>query len=516
MVSDYSYTLDARGRRTVRGQSGTAFASAHEDSFAYDYLGQLLAVANDTFSSTAYNPVYRFDGIGNRDGVIVDVSGSVNYVANGLNQYVTVGTVTPSYDADGNLSAYGAWTYTWDGENRLIGATNGTTTLGFEYDYQGRLVRRDDGSTETVYLYDGWNRIARFVNSSLVSTNLWGLDISGSLQGAGGVGGLLREGNLYPLYDANGNITQKLNSSGSTVMAVEYDPFGNVISGSLVGEYGFSTKPLDADLGWHYYGYRWYDAEAGRWPSRDPIEERGGPNLYALVGNDPVNAWDYLGLWKIARNGFEWAFALAESGDTIESLATHKDVGLNASEASKWFKTAKGEDADPSQIIEGCRYKIPNTIGVYTMGTSADAPLKDRVNSNYWGTVAVLKTEAQIQSQGFRDRGWKIVSVLDGSSRDSFTSIWELDGIHGIIMAGHGNDSGDFVYYINAWNPLIVRPSSVNPPYKLGLVVNISCGSIHTNWRDHVSPNGTYIGFSNYVFAWTWFLQWSAVSGPNN
>jgi RHS repeat-associated protein len=45
-----------------------------------------------------------------------------------------------------------------------------------------------------------------------------------------------------------------------------------------------------------YYGYRFYDPETGRWPSRDPIEERGGLNLYGFVGNDGVNWWDKLGL----------------------------------------------------------------------------------------------------------------------------------------------------------------------------------------------------------------------------
>ncbi len=44
------------------------------------------------------------------------------------------------------------------------------------------------------------------------------------------------------------------------------------------------------------YGYRYYDPETGRWPSRDSIEERGGVNLYGFVGNDGVNAWDLLGM----------------------------------------------------------------------------------------------------------------------------------------------------------------------------------------------------------------------------
>jgi hypothetical protein len=45
-----------------------------------------------------------------------------------------------------------------------------------------------------------------------------------------------------------------------------------------------------------YYAYRYYDPITGRWPSRDPIEERGGINLYGFVGNDGVNKWDLLGL----------------------------------------------------------------------------------------------------------------------------------------------------------------------------------------------------------------------------
>jgi len=44
-----------------------------------------------------------------------------------------------------------------------------------------------------------------------------------------------------------------------------------------------------------YYGYRYYDPITGRWPSRDPIEEEGGINLYGFVGNDGVNQWDVLG-----------------------------------------------------------------------------------------------------------------------------------------------------------------------------------------------------------------------------
>lgn len=59
------------------------------------------------------------------------------------------------------------------------------------------------------------------------------------------------------------------------------------------------SQPADAFL-LTEYGFRYYDPVTGRWPSRDPIWEQGGLNLYGMIANDPVNAWDYLGL---KRNG---------------------------------------------------------------------------------------------------------------------------------------------------------------------------------------------------------------------
>ncbi len=52
------------------------------------------------------------------------------------------------------------------------------------------------------------------------------------------------------------------------------------------------------------YGYRYYSTSLGRWVNRDPIEEKGGKNLYEFTNNDPVNLWDYLGLIT-AKEAFE-------------------------------------------------------------------------------------------------------------------------------------------------------------------------------------------------------------------
>jgi len=68
-----------------------------------------------------------------------------------------------------------------------------------------------------------------------------------------------------------------------------------------------SRRPLP---GVAYYGYRYYDPVTGRWPSRDPIEESGGINLYGFLGSDGVNEVDVLG-----KNAF--AFFIAGFVNTI-------------------------------------------------------------------------------------------------------------------------------------------------------------------------------------------------------
>lgn len=236
----------------------------------------------------------------------------------------------------------------YDAENRLVKASprvliTGSRIYEYEYDYMGRRVKKTEKRhtmpmfTWTIrsFEYDGWNLIRERVEfDGAVSTNqyVWGLDLSGSLQGAGGVGGLLTILSpdsclLTPAYDANGNVTDLVDTNGAVVAHYEYDPYGNTIAQTGdqadANPYRFSSKYWDGETGFYYYGYRFYNPDAGRWLNRDPIGEKGfnvlrrqhrGPvftkrsasgsrlydyNLYAFVQNSPVDAVDYLGLAAI-------------------------------------------------------------------------------------------------------------------------------------------------------------------------------------------------------------------------
>jgi RHS repeat-associated protein len=227
-----------------------------------------------------------------------------------------------SYDADGNLTNDGRWAYVWDGENRLIrqfaptNAPSGSVkALTYGYDWQGRRISKtvsnySGGSWSRVfeekYLYDGWNLLSSLnaTNSAVVQAFLWGSDLSGSMEGAGGVGGLIAvKANgvsvSFAAYDANGNVTALANAAdGSTLATYEYGPFGEVIRCSGVAAktnpFRFSTKFQDDETDYLYYGYRFLNTSPGRWFNRDPIGELGhdGPNLYAFVRNSPPNLLD--------------------------------------------------------------------------------------------------------------------------------------------------------------------------------------------------------------------------------
>jgi len=65
----------------------------------------------------------------------------------------------------------------------------------------------------------------------------------------------------------------------------------------------FSSEYHDSETGLVYYNYRYYSPDLGRWLNRDPIGERGGWNLYGMLGNRVINYWDRLGYYNPFKEG---------------------------------------------------------------------------------------------------------------------------------------------------------------------------------------------------------------------
>ena len=295
------------------------------------------------------------------------------YTPNAINQYTKVNAVLTTYDADGNLLTDGVQTCQWDGENRLISVTKADgTQVTNVYDGLSRRVRKTSkkGATvlsDTGFVYDGWNVIAEYNLASgspaLTAVNTWGLDLSNSRQGAGGVGGLLARttGGATRSYtfDGNGNVSELVNGTGTLAGHYEYGPFGQTTAqidsdaSGAVGSnpYRFSTKPLDAESGLYYYGYRYYNPVDGRWINRDPLGERGGLNRYVVVGNNAVNVLDILGLIETTVTKCEIVLVYGHGDATGEKPHTFKwpdDETCSGSSAA--FTTGCGSPASNKLI----------------------------------------------------------------------------------------------------------------------------------------------------------------------
>ena len=206
-----SYTYDALGRPVTRGA----------DRFGYNGRSEVVSALTDGVAAN-----YAYDAVGNR---LVSTNGilATAYAANALNQYAAVtadGDDMPvEYDRWGAMTRFGAYSYSCTERNNRIGLVSTNRPNGrVENLCRSGCDGLDRRVYKSVYLpseerhefyYNGWNPVVERVRPSGGTTAtvryVWGKDLSGTLQGAGGVGGLLATqvgGAWYfPAYDAFGN-----------------------------------------------------------------------------------------------------------------------------------------------------------------------------------------------------------------------------------------------------------------------------------------------------------------------
>ena len=328
VISQYDYAHDALGRRTSAAKSGTMMAASENLAYGYNARSELVSAVSDVDAN--YNYAYAFDDIGNRTTETVAMANSEsrisNYFTNNLNQYTEISlgeavSLPLQYDADGNVTSVqtstGTWNVEYNAENRPVRWTNAATgtVITMSFDSQGRRteyksVTNGAQNTWLRFLYDGYlcvqvlysnepyNVFKEFVwdpTEPVATRPLVFRYAPNSL-------------NLFYAFDGNKNVSDVFYRLTSNGIGAHYDyaPFGTTTrthrdsSASFdivaLNPFRFSSEYYDSELDLVYYNYRHYSPSLGRFLSRDPIEEQGGWNLYAISMNNMVSVIDLLGL----------------------------------------------------------------------------------------------------------------------------------------------------------------------------------------------------------------------------
>jgi RHS repeat-associated protein len=390
-------TIDAAYYGYNVGNQRTAYTNAAGGRYyhySYDPIGQITV---GTSSISSENRGYAYDAAWNLH--YLTNNGVLNrLLVDNKNELTNAFGPAYGYDSNGNLTAgddsHNAYVY--DDENRLVQwfwydtdsshLTNGALRTDFFYDGIGRLRERVEYYVQgqatnpppqflfgplaqqqpawtfnygILYLYDGWRVIQeRDSNNVPLVSYTRGLDLSGSLEGAGGIGGLLARSSGYSSgnwtshayyhADGNGNITCLIASNQSEVAIYRYDPFGNTLSqsGTLADAnvYRFSSKEIHTNSLMYYYGYRFYDPGLQRWINRDPMEQVSFRNAiwvrngsFTFVDNDAIGAIDPLGLWHW-YNPISWPI-WDPVGEAVKYVAEPVGTGADAVKCAQGIYT---------------------------------------------------------------------------------------------------------------------------------------------------------------------------------
>lgn len=311
----FNYAYDNEGNRQFEQK---AQDTTHSEAYQYDSTYRLITYSVGTLvGSTVPVPstqtTYSLDPVGNWNSKTTNAV-TQNRTHNATNELTKIDSTALTYDNNGNLTSDGAYSYTYDEENRVIQIQRlfDSVIVGqYQYDALNRRVQRiaDPAGTAitTLFFYDD-QRIIEEQNSanSTQATYVYGNYMDEILS-------MTRAGQTYYYHqNAMWSIEAITNSTGVPVECYAYDAYGSASVNNCLGTavppnawgtphsaignpWMFTGRQFDEESGVYYYRARSYDPAKGRFLQRDPDESVNATNLYEYGLDNPLKFLDPLG-----------------------------------------------------------------------------------------------------------------------------------------------------------------------------------------------------------------------------
>ncbi|GAB3713512.1 RHS repeat-associated core domain-containing protein [Amycolatopsis oliviviridis] len=301
-------------RHRLRAQSVTTTSGAVAQRRVYDWR------PDDVYSGVQDQLLGRQEFTFDRGGRVVDVQrpgGAEHYAYDRSDSVAIQAPVAERYDVQGRLVSRAGWTYSWNGEDRLVGVTTPDgQRWQYRYDALGRRVakQRMDGDVvvaETRFAWDGEVLAEQVETTAAGETRgtTWEWDCRQDTPVAQtdrvyADGRCVDERFCSIVTDFIGTPSELVDEAGRIAWYRDETLWGapRATTSGPSTPLRFPGQYLDAETGLHYNRHRYYDPRTARYLSADPLGLTGGLNTHAYVPN-PLLWSDPFGLVGPCRTG---------------------------------------------------------------------------------------------------------------------------------------------------------------------------------------------------------------------